>query len=377
MEGVQLNTLNTLHNWCYKWRLCINNEKTKIVHFRPKAQERTLHNFDINGVALEIVSEYKYLGVLLDEHLDYEKTAELLSSAAGRALGGVINKVKWNKDLGYKTYTRLIDSCVVPIILYASGVWGQKLYKCCEDVILRACRYYMGVHRLTPIPGIQGDMGWLNCKSRWALEAIRLYNRLMRMDCSRLDKRIFNFDKERCRNNWSASFKKLLDDLDLTRFWNESNIIPLDLAENKLWDRFKVDWEHQCRTKPKLRTYIKFKNDVNVANHISCNMSKYERSLISQLRLGILPLRIETGRYSKLLEKDRICLLCNQVEDEYHFRFQCELYNVERTQPSHRLNVTLSELTEQEKLNLVFEHPFILGKFVRKAMKKRREKMYR
>ena len=200
----------------------------------------------------------------------------MLSSAAGRALGGVINKVKWNKDLGYQTYTRLIDSCVIPIISYASG-YGVRSHKCCEDVILRACRYYMGVHRLTPIPGIQGDMGWLDCKNRWALETMQLYNRFIKMDCSRLNKRIFNYDRQKCKNNWSSKFKALLDDLDLTHFWINGSSIPLNLAESKLWARFKVDWQHHCATKPKLRTYIKFKNDVNVATHISSNLSKYER----------------------------------------------------------------------------------------------------
>ena len=151
------------------------------------------------------------------------------------------------------------------------------------------------------------------------------------------------------------------------------------MAKNKLWDRFKADWEHQCATKPKLRTYVKFKNDVKVANHISSNISKYERSLISQLRLGILPLRLETGRYSNLQEKDRICLLCdgNYIENEHHFLFQCELYNTERTQLEYALDISFTDLSDVEKFNLVFRHPFILGKYIRKAIRKRREKLYR
>ncbi len=43
-----------------------------------------------------------------------------------------------------------------------------------------------------------------------------------------------------------------------------------------------------------------------------------------QLRLGILPLHIETGRYSNIPEADRICLLCNgnHVENDLHFLFK-------------------------------------------------------
>ena len=80
-----------------------------------------MYNFNVNDVNLEIVSEYKYLGVVLQEYLDYNTTAELLASASGRALGAVINRVKWNKDLGYATFTKLIDSCVREPPLTSAG----------------------------------------------------------------------------------------------------------------------------------------------------------------------------------------------------------------------------------------------------------------
>ena len=44
-------------------------------------------------------------------------------------------KVKANKDLGFYSFTTLFDNCVILILLYGSGVWGQKYYKVCEDVL--------------------------------------------------------------------------------------------------------------------------------------------------------------------------------------------------------------------------------------------------
>ncbi len=165
--------INILQNWCYKWRLCINVDKTKIMHFRNKDRPLTEVAFVINGQPLECVEEYKYLGIMMDQYHDFVKTAELLAASAGRALGSVINKVKANKDLGFNSYTTLVDNCVAPILLYGSSVWGSKPYKVCENVLLRACRFYSGVHRLAPIPGIQGGFGWLDVKSRWTLEAVQ------------------------------------------------------------------------------------------------------------------------------------------------------------------------------------------------------------
>ncbi len=333
----------------------------------------------VNNSPLELVSDYKYLGILFNEYLDFTKTAELLASAAGRALGGVINKVKCNKDLGYNTFTTLFDSCVMPILLYASGIWGQGKFKSCENVILRACRFYIGVHRLTPIPGIQGDCGWLDFKSRCNLELVRLYNRFITMDAGRLNRAIFMTDKEINSNNWNSKFSTLLRDFDLIDYWNANRIIPLDTVKAKIDEQFQINWRHNCSTKPKLRTYVTFKNNVEVASHIACNLPKYERSLISQLRLGILPLRIETGRYANLNECDRICLLCqqNKIENEAHFLFECDLYDTERNQFVNETDINLAELSTDEQFRSVFEHPFRLGRYMRTAMHKRKNKLYK
>ena len=64
--------------------------------------------------------------------------------------------------------------------------------------------------------------------------------------------------------------------------------------------------------------------------------------MIAKTRLGCLPLRIETARYSipRLPEGERKCLICRDfllgptesepVENETHFLFQCCAYKAER-----------------------------------------------
>ncbi len=73
------------------------------MHFRGSTIPPTNFVFKYDSLPIECVSEYKYLGILLDEHMDFKKTAHLLANSAGRALGAVINKDKANKDLGFNT----------------------------------------------------------------------------------------------------------------------------------------------------------------------------------------------------------------------------------------------------------------------------------
>ena len=51
--------------------------------------------------------------------------------------------------------------------------------------------------------------------------------------------------------------------------------------------------------------------------------------MIAKLRLGILPIRVETGRYNSINREERLCLGCNNgdVEDETHVMFYCIVHS--------------------------------------------------
>ncbi len=81
--------LNILEKWCKQWRMRVNIKKTKMVHFRTKTQPRTDFNFMFNNEIVACVDKYKYLGIILDEYLDFNITAPVLASSASRALGSI------------------------------------------------------------------------------------------------------------------------------------------------------------------------------------------------------------------------------------------------------------------------------------------------
>ena len=87
---------------------------------------------------------------------------------------------------------------------YASEIWGFKDFQCCKKVQNRAMRYYLGVHKFAPISGMQGDLGWLSVRYRWYKCMVNYWNRLVKMSDNRLTKRVFIYDRERNRGNWSS-----------------------------------------------------------------------------------------------------------------------------------------------------------------------------
>jgi hypothetical protein len=80
----------------------INREKSQIIHFRSPKKRVTERVFKVGQHNLNIVKSYKYLGVMLDEHLKFDLNLEIMSSSAHRALGSVIYKYKSHRAITNK-----------------------------------------------------------------------------------------------------------------------------------------------------------------------------------------------------------------------------------------------------------------------------------
>ncbi len=129
-------------------------------YIRKPSQPRSSFKFVLGNTELNIVEHYKYLGIILNEFLDYDVTAQVLSDAANQAFGSVINKYKSINGLGYFKYTRLFQSGVCPILDYGSEIWGYKSFNKIDAIQNKAIRIYPGVHRFAPTAAVSGDMGW-------------------------------------------------------------------------------------------------------------------------------------------------------------------------------------------------------------------------
>ena len=87
-------------------------------------------------------------------------------------------------------------------------------------------------------------------------------------------------------------------------------------------------WKTNILSKPKLRTYVTFKCVLHTEEYLRNNIFKHKRSLLAQLRLGILPLEIALRRFRNIPVENRLCKCCdnNVVENEFHFVCECVRY---------------------------------------------------
>ena len=363
--------LNALSEWTGRWRLKVNATKTKIVHFRRSRTTLTDYEFKYGDKTIELVDSYKYLGCYLDEHLNFHKCSQILADSGGRALGGIITKFRSLKDTGYKTYTKLFDTGVVPVLNYGSEIWGYGRFEKCDYIMNRAMRFFLGVHKFAPTCGVQGDMGWLSMKYRRYIKILKFWNRLIKMDDSRLTKRVFLFYYDRPGNNWCSDVRNIATELDILDSYDNKQIFDISMARLKCITQMSEDWVLDLNNKPKLRTYKLFKDELSAEPYVKYYVPKCERSIFAQLRLGILALCIETGRFvntfdpvsglhRKLKVEERLCKLCNTnaTEDEFHFLFACPKYVNERQK---LFNYCKTSIIDFEELNDIEKIKYLMN----------------
>ena len=144
----------------------------------------------------------------------------------------------------------------------------------------------------------------------------------------------------------------------------------------------REQWLKDVQNVAKLRTYVKFKDEYKLENYLSINLSRQERSHLAQFRCGVLPLRIETGRFVGQTVSERVCQMCSTgaVESEIHFLLQCTFYLNERTVLIDALGTkypNFSTITQDEQINIFMNHePRLAARFILSAFNKRKSKLH-
>ena len=309
--------LTSLSEWCLNWNLNINTSKTQVIHFHSKSVPRSTFKFYISNKELEIVSQYRYLGLVLEESLDMSYTAKIVAQSATRSLGVLINKFKAQSGMPYETYTKLFYSLVQPVLEYAAPVWAYRDHSCISAIQHKAGRFSLGVGRYTPSSAVLGDLVWLPVKLNLWINLIREWCRLHAVDSSRLNYKIFRY---------------ALEHMNKTKFCHNVGLEELLVHEVPLWRSVSYNVNHKvCEyfsqkwydniSSPvgsagighnKLRTYATFKSSLLTETYIVFRVvsNRKHRSAMAKFRMGVAPIRLETGRYEGLSVEDRLCPLC-------------------------------------------------------------------
>ena len=123
--------INEIERLCDLWGLLLNMTKSKLVVFRRGGIVKNIEKWYFKGKEIEVVSMYKYLGLIFTPKLNWSVARKTLASQAYKALGLLHMHNKRCGGLPVNINCELFDKIVLPILLYGAEIWG---YEYCESI---------------------------------------------------------------------------------------------------------------------------------------------------------------------------------------------------------------------------------------------------
>ena len=373
--------LNALNMYCSKWRMIVNVNKTEVVVFNRRKPIKEYVLF-YEGKKLAVKAEFKYLGLMFHESRRNGGMIEHRLRQARKLIAAWKRRCKiWL--FKPKEIVNQFMTCVLPALEYGSCLWGagqrrgeSKLWKEFETFWRQIAKSILDVPVRAPTDGVLGELGWMPfwVRSRWL--AVKYWTRVIELKDPSIMKEALHKQLElvECgRECWLSGIKKTLCMTSIGKdYWKKWTLgvregrdlkcitYTVSIKEDtgkiqiigKRWEDeihealnsvFVDTWYADINRNEskngkygnKLRTYCKFKKEWGRETYLGVINNKLKRNILTRLRIGISPLRIESGRYEggkRLPPEERLCKCCTlgKVEDEVHMFSECTLYNEDR-----------------------------------------------
>ena len=203
----------------------------------------------------------------------------------------------------------VLDGCVFQALLYGVECWSDISFldRKLQDIELKALKAIMGVKK-----GTSTDL---------------IYHELRRPSIStRIKDRQYNFYKKLAGLSEEDAIVKTV-----IRICGDSRMIRY--YESLIDDNAERDTnERESRIMESESSMCKYYRELHLIRKTSIYSSMlydYYRVILTRWRLSNHGLAIETGRYTRPYTErpDRVCTMCNVLEDENHVIYLCPRYN--------------------------------------------------
>lgn len=330
--------LDAIAQYSLLWGLKVNIDKTKIIVFRNGGILKTGEKWFLNGHKLEVVTYYKYLGIMFTSRLCWTMAQQTLASQALKAVN-ILKHISYKcRGLPPQTLLTLFDKMVLPVLLYGSEIWGYKSRIEIEKVQIKYCKFALGVGPSAANAAVLGDCGRVSIGVLSRLRCMKYWLKIIAMENSRLPRAGYNmlYEHEQAgRVNWATKIKELLFAFGFGIVWFEQGVgngkLFLLEFESRLRDCAQQVWHMDLESNEKLELYRSCKSLLEPEKYLYCIEQNRFIHALARFRVSNHPLLIEKGRQLHLERDDRVCPFCidqdlRTVETEYHFVLICAQY---------------------------------------------------
>lgn len=326
----------------------MNLNKSKVMIFKKGggricANERWSYNEEV----IEVVQEYRYLGVCFTKNLRMEKHLKEKLVKAKNAIGATWKNCFASKHIVHSSKFRVFEAVSESIMLYASQVWGYKQFELVEKLL----RFYVKrIFRLpsnTPNYIVMLETGLSPLFIRTLKLHIDYIIKVLHMSNERLPRKAA-LEVIHRRSSWYAEWMELAQwcgiqlnlDIENLNDWKGSLYKLIEATDIK----YREKYIQEATTSVHRALYSRLCHNLGQRNYFRDENSVEQISMMVRLRGELLRLNYVPHREDLPV----LCHLCNQKEreDVLHFLGRCPVL-----MESRRFFFGCNALTEEEMLS--------------------------
>ena len=332
-EASMKKAIIALHNYCSDWRLKVNCDKTKVVVFSRGQVQTSRYNFQLAGEAIEVVNDYKYLGVLFNYNGKFRKGELALQAQATRALYSIVGKSR-KYDLPVDIQIELFNTMVVPILTYGCEIWGDNIIREVELLHMKFLKHVLYVHKYTSTDTVYGELGVYPLHITIKCKMINYWSRLIMGKNTKLSYVMYRCLFQLYTDNiymspWLECIRNICIECGMSGVWMSQTVNNPKwfgkAVKQKLRHIWITKWYRNITSRAVCSTYKLYKEVYGMEEYL-VKLTKHNRICLSKFRTGNNKLPIIAGRYNQIEREQRYCTKCNEglVGDEYHVLLQCQ-----------------------------------------------------
>ena len=324
--------LNVFDDYCTRWKLSVNLDKTNVVIFEKRKCRRNVI-FKMKGEEIKQADSYTYLGLLFNYNCSFFPARKKLMAQANKALFALNYKIR-NVNIPIDLQLKLFDCLITPILLYSSEIWSYENIEVIERFHLKFLKQILNVRSTTPSYMVYGETGRYPLIIYAKIKCLCYWSKVLSNGNSKLSGIMYHIMYNCQRNEnvqfkWINDIKNILDDSGFSYLWN-SQISPgtqaiKSVIKQRLVDQFYQKLVSEMEQSSRGRFYLTFKIDFNLEKYQTV-LKKQDRNIFCRFRCSNLKLPVEIGRWRNIPYENRQCPLCDsrEVGDEFHYFFICK-----------------------------------------------------
>ena len=340
-SGLQ-SEIDRLYDYCNKWKLKLNTDKSKVVVF-GKRTSRITQTWKFGNKELIVTSKLPYLGVTFTSTGSGYQAQLTLSEQANKAIFSLMKKLNHFSNLKPDIMLDLFDKFIAPILNYGSEVWGFHPAPDIERIHTKFCKKILGIKKSTQNDFVYGELGRLPMQFVRFVRIVKYWLSIVLGKKSLYVSKIYQLSISEMETShiscWSLSVKYLLLSHGFGEAWYNQGVgdptVFISLFKQRLIDTNSQNWRSRLEESSRARFYRVIRPEQNFQKYLTVVVPATHRAALARLLCSSHTLNVETGRWKRPLipYERRFCNVCNmKIEDEYHIIFECPLYEDLRKQ---------------------------------------------